>query len=92
MYLRVAGDKDDIEKKTFNWATKYWENFMSHTVCMIDLERIGSLYCFQISLAVISKLNKKFFPYIHLSIALQLSYGSGHETVAVLLPGFAINW
>ena len=24
--------------------------------------------------------------------ALQKSYGSGHGTVAVLLPGFAINW
>ena len=21
-----------------------------------------------------------------------IEYGSGHETVAVLLPGFAINW
>ena len=22
----------------------------------------------------------------------EMTYGSGHETAAVLLPGFAINW
>ena len=30
--------------------------------------------------------------YLTKNIYAHLLYGSGHETVAVLLPGFAINW
>ena len=30
--------------------------------------------------------------YIDLSTTYPMTYGSGHEIVAVLLPGFAINW
>ena len=29
---------------------------------------------------------------LHIANIYQRVYGSGHETVAVLLPGFAINW
>ena len=33
------------------------------------------------------------FSYIPVSSIVAISsYGSGHETAAVLLPGFAINW
>ena len=30
--------------------------------------------------------------YFPLYILANIAYGSGHETAAVLLPGFAINW
>ena len=48
-------------------------------------------------MAVISSYFHKNTGKLHIYISncaapILLKYGSGHETVAVLLPGFAINW
>ena len=34
----------------------------------------------------------KTFKFWHNKSVAAFKYGSGHETAAVLLPGFAINW